>query len=71
MRKILLSGVAFAALAGQALAADLPSTKEAPVYAAPAFTWTGFYLAPMSGSGLAIRTGRTFSFRRTQTRTFP
>jgi len=45
MRKILLSTVAFAALASQAFAADLPSRKEAPVYIAPApvFTWTGFY----------------------------
>jgi outer membrane immunogenic protein len=45
MRKILLSA-AFAALAGQACAADLPSTKAPPPVftAAPiAFSWTGFY----------------------------
>src|SRR6266705_84205 len=53
MRKILLSTVALAALAGQAFAADLPSRKEAPVYIAPApvFSWTGFYVgAPLGGS---------------------
>lgn len=45
MRKLLLSTVAFAALSGVAFAADLPSTKGAPVYEAPpAFTWTGFYV---------------------------
>lgn len=53
MRKALISGVAFVALAGQALAADLPSTKEAPVYVAPAFSWTGFYI----GGNLGIGTG--------------
>jgi outer membrane immunogenic protein len=46
MRTLLLSTVAFAALAGTAFAADLPSRKEAPVYVAPApvFSWTGFYI---------------------------
>jgi outer membrane immunogenic protein len=47
MRNLLLSTVAFAALAGSAFAADLPSRKEAPVYVpppAPVFTWTGFYI---------------------------
>jgi outer membrane immunogenic protein len=50
MRKFLLSGVAFAALAGQTLAADLPSTKGAAVYVAPpAFSWTGFYVGVNAG----------------------
>jgi outer membrane immunogenic protein len=46
MRTLLLSTVAFAALAGSAFAADLPSRKEAPVYVAPTpvFSWTGFYI---------------------------
>ena len=53
MNKLLFAGVAFAALAGQALAADLPSSKEAPVYVAPppAFTWTGFYVGAQIGYG--------------------
>jgi len=53
MRTLLLSTVAFAALAGSAFAADLPSRKEAPVYVAPvpAFSWTGFYVgADIGGS---------------------
>jgi outer membrane immunogenic protein len=52
MRSLLLSSVAFAALAGQALAGDLPSTKGAPVYVAPAFTWTGFYVGGNVGVGV-------------------
>ncbi len=55
MRKIFLSTVAFVAIAGQALAADLPSRKEAPVFVAPApmFTWTGFYIGADIGGGWA------------------
>ncbi len=39
------ASVAFALLAGSAMAADLPSRKAAPVYVppAPTFTWTGLY----------------------------
>jgi outer membrane immunogenic protein len=45
MRKLLLSAVALAAFTGAALAADLPSRKEAPVYTpTPALTWEGFYV---------------------------
>lgn len=51
MRKILLSTVALVAMAGVASAADLPSTKAAPVYIppAPVFTWTGFYMGVEGG----------------------
>ena len=31
-------------MTGAAVAADLPSTKEAPAYVPPAFSWTGFYI---------------------------
>ena len=48
MKKVLLSSVAFIALAGSALAADLPSRKAAP--AAPAVPlWTGFYAGLNAG----------------------
>jgi outer membrane immunogenic protein len=54
MRNLLLSTVAFAALAGSAFAADLPTTKAPPppVYVAPvpAFTWTGFYMGADIGA---------------------
>lgn len=53
MRKIFLSAVALTGLAGTAFAADLPDRKEppvyAPVYAAPMFTWTGFYVGAQLG----------------------
>ena len=53
MRNLLLSTAAFAALAGSAFAADLPSVKEAPVVVAPTpvFTWTGFYVGADIGAG--------------------
>jgi outer membrane immunogenic protein len=51
MLKFLFSGVALAALAGQALAGDLPSSKDAPAYVPPppVFTWTGFYAGVNAG----------------------
>ena len=58
MRKFLFSTVAFAALAGTAFAADLPSRKEAPVYVppVPAFSWTGFYIGGDIGAAWATTT---------------
>ncbi len=53
LRKILLGSVALFA-AGAAQAADLPSRK-APVpvaYAAPVFTWTGFYVGLNAGAAI-------------------
>jgi outer membrane immunogenic protein len=52
MRKVLLSTVAVIAMAGSALAADLPSSKAPPpVYVPPApiFSWTGFYIGIEGG----------------------
>jgi len=51
-RKILTSGVLFAALSGAALAADLPSRAPPPVYVAPppVFSWTGFYAGITGGN---------------------
>lgn len=50
-KKSLLATVAFVALGGVALAADLPTRKSAPVYVpvAPAFTWTGMYFGVNAG----------------------
>jgi outer membrane immunogenic protein len=54
MRKILLIATASLAAVGSALAADLPSRKEAPVYAPPPPPppmWTGFYVGLNLGGG--------------------
>ncbi|MDB5572260.1 MAG: Autotransporter outer rane beta-barrel protein [Hyphomicrobiales bacterium] len=50
MKKVLLTA-AFAALSVPALAADLPrrSAAPTPVYAAPIFTWSGFYVGAQLG----------------------
>ena len=52
MKKILLATVA-ALVAAPALAADLPrrASAPAPVYAAPVFTWSGFYVGAQVGYG--------------------
>jgi len=52
MKKLLLAGTALVASAGIAFAADLPirqSPPPAPYIAAPAFTWTGFYIGAHAG----------------------
>lgn len=54
MKKVLIGGVVATGLlaSGAAFAADLPSRQVepvAPVYAAPAFTWTGFYVGVNAG----------------------
>jgi outer membrane immunogenic protein len=51
MKRILLATLAVAALAGSALAADLPS-MPAPIYKAayfPVWSWTGFYIGVNAG----------------------
>ncbi len=63
MRHLLLTSVALAALAGSAFAADLPSTKSAPVFTAPTpvFSWTGFYAGVDIGGGWAeLNSGNSF-----------
>jgi len=54
MRHLLLGSVAaFALVAGAAQAADLPrrAAPPAPIYVAPIFTWTGFYVGAQIGGG--------------------
>src|SRR5215210_4574772 len=58
MKKILAALVAFAALtaAAPALGADLgarPSYNKAPIYAAPLYNWTGFYLGGHLGGAFS------------------
>ena len=49
IKKLLLTSVAMGILSGSAFAADLPSTKSPAQYAAPIFTWAGFYAGVNGG----------------------
>jgi outer membrane immunogenic protein len=62
MRSVLLSSLAIVAFAGAAVAADLPSSKSAPAYYAPApvFTWTGFYVGVEGGADFLSTKGLGF-----------
>ncbi len=56
--KLLGAAALLASVSSAAIAADLPSRKApAPVYAAPVFTWTGFYLGLNAGGIVANTTG--------------
>ena len=54
MRKLLLSSAALAAMSVAAFGADLPArgaaVAPAPMYAAPMFTWSGFYVGLNAGA---------------------
>ncbi len=49
LRRILLASAGAMALAGTAFAADLPLRAPPPVYVAPVFSWTGFYVGGQLG----------------------
>jgi outer membrane immunogenic protein len=53
LRKLLLASAGALALAGSAVAADLPSRAPPPVYLPPVpiFTWTGIYVGGQIGYG--------------------
>jgi len=56
MKRVLLSGVAMAALVGSAAAADIPRRVEQPAkapatYVAPIYNWSGFYAGINGGWG--------------------
>src|SRR5438045_3418383 len=55
MKKFLLATVALVALAAPALGADMGarSYSKAPVYAAPLYNWTGFYLGGHLGGAFS------------------
>jgi outer membrane immunogenic protein len=67
MRSFLHTSLAFIPFAGAAMAADLPSTKSAPAYYAPApvFTWTGFYAGVEGGADFLNNRGLGFGSNRT------
>jgi outer membrane immunogenic protein len=58
MKKLLLAATILAGSAGLASAADLPQRQVAPApyVAAPAFTWTGFYVG--ANAGLSVSTSK-------------
>ncbi len=63
MKRFILACTAFAGSMGLAAAADLPTSKGAPVAPAvyaPAFTWTGFYIG--LNAGYAFGQGRSASY---------
>jgi outer membrane immunogenic protein len=55
MKKILLATAAFAAFSASAFAADLGPRgySKAPVFAAPIYNWTGFYIGGHVGGGFS------------------
>src|SRR3954452_2162813 len=58
MKKFFLATVALAAFGSHAFAADLggrgyPYAAKAPVYAAPLYNWTGFYLGAHLGGAFS------------------
>jgi outer membrane immunogenic protein len=61
MKKLLLATAAVAALSTGAFAADLPSSKMAPIAPAyaPIYSWTGFYVGLQGGYQWGSTTGRT------------
>jgi outer membrane immunogenic protein len=51
MRKFLLGTLGLVAMAAPALAADLPVKAPPPVYVAPMYNWSGFYIGANGGWG--------------------
>jgi outer membrane immunogenic protein len=62
MRRLLLSSAALAVMSAGAFAADLPARgpaiAPAPVYVAPIFTWSGFYVGLNAGVGFGNNDNR-------------
>ena len=63
IRNLLLAATALTVMSGAASAADLPTSKGAPmapVVYAPVFTWTGFYVGLNAGYGFTNNRDVTF-----------
>ena len=61
LRRILLASAGAMALAGTAFAADLPTHAPPPVYVAPVFSWTGFYVGGQLGYAWGKDNGNVYS----------
>src|SRR5436309_13277623 len=64
LRKVLMTMVAAAAMAGSAFAADLPSRRPPPVAYVPPipiFTWTGFYVGVNAGGAFRANSNNAYS----------
>jgi outer membrane immunogenic protein len=60
MQKLFIAAAALFALSSQAMAADLPATKDAPVYVAPAaVSWTGAYVGVTAGVAFGSSSSNT------------
>jgi outer membrane immunogenic protein len=68
MKKLLLAGIAFAAVAGPATAADL--ARPSVAVAAPIYTWTGFYVGGNVG-GAWENTKTNYSYISTRAPNLP
>ena len=57
MKRTLLCAAALLSMSSLSYAADLPSRAlaPAPIYVAPAFTWTGFYIGGNVGAAWSGR----------------
>jgi outer membrane immunogenic protein len=66
MKRLFVAGGALLALAGTAMAADLPAPQpyyKAPAYGPPPFSWSGFYLGVNGGGGFGTSTWDTAGSR--------
>lgn len=60
LRRILMASVGAIALAGSAIAADLPSRAPAPAYIPPPYSWSGLYIGGQIGYAWGQANSSTF-----------
>lgn len=61
LRRMLMATVGAVALAGSAIAADLPAPAPAPAYVPPPYSWTGLYIGGQIGYAWGRVNSDTFS----------